>query len=104
MLPAFTLTLPRPILRRAAADLTGEHAAEVVAIREAGFDSDLIDGFVGESKSFAREADSRGENVSGRCLAGVLAEAANKALHTHAGTFGEEVICELCVWRTSNEC
>jgi hypothetical protein len=97
------MMLPRSILRRAAADLSRKHAAEVVAVGEPGFDGDLVDGFVGERQSLACEAYARSEDVGGGGLTGVLAEVADEALDAHAGAFGEEVVRELCVRRAGNE-
>ncbi len=64
----------------AAAGLAGEHAGEVVAVGEAVFDGDLVDGFVGEREGFGGEAEAGGEDVGGGGLADVLAEGADEGL------------------------
>jgi len=87
----------------AAAVLAGEHAGEVVAVGEAVFDGDLVDGFMGESEGFTGEAEAGGEDVGGGGLADVLTEGADEGFEGQPGAFGEEVVGEAAVGRAGDE-
>jgi hypothetical protein len=100
---AFAVVLALAEFGGAAAGLAGEHAGEVVAVGEAVFDGDLVDGFVGESEGFGGEAEAGGEDVGGGGLADVVAEGADEGLEGEAGAFGEEVVGEACVGGAGDE-
>ena len=74
-----------------------------MTVGKARLDSDLINGFVRQRQGLTCQTYARGEDVGGRCLAGVLAEAADEPLDAHASAFGEEVVRQLRVRRTGDE-
>lgn len=74
-----------------------------MAVRESAFDGDLVDGFAGERECLFRMTDTSGDDVRGGCVPGVLAEAADEALHAHACAGGEKGVRQVTVRRAVDE-
>ena len=87
----------------AAADVAGEHAAEVVAIGVAVVGSDLIDAVGGEQECTLGEAEAGGGDVGSGRGAQVLAEPGGEAVRSHADAAREAGDAEIGIGVVFNQ-